>query len=167
MNMSRLVPLVVCASLIVLAAVAMADGLSAPTGKVILTVAGKDVVANTSNGLELDAAQFAALPRTSLITVTPFMDGEQDFEGVLLSDLMGAAGIAFARDIRATALDDYAVTIPAIDMAGVGILVADRQNGAPLDPDGMGPLWIIYPADAGVPDAQDKMIWQLRSLTVQ
>jgi len=112
-------------------------------------------------------AEFAALPRSELKTVTPFMDGEQHFEGVLLSDLLKAVGVTQPVDLAAAALDDYSVVISAADQAKVAILVADRQNGAPLDLDGMGPFWIIYPADSGVEKAQDRMIWQLKSLTAK
>lgn len=31
----------------------------------------------------------------------------------------------------------------------------------------MGPYWIIYPADSGVEKAQDRMIWQLKTLSVK
>lgn len=120
---------------------------------------------NTEKTLSLEA--FSGLPRAELRTVTPFMDGEQHFEGVLLHDLMKVVGVTEPANIGATALDDYSIVIPVSDQASVRIIVADRQNGAPLDPDGMGPYWIIYPSDSGVEKAQDRMIWQLKSLTVR
>ncbi len=120
---------------------------------------------DTEKTLSLEA--FSKLSRVELRTVTPFMDGEQHFEGVLLRNLMKVVGVMEPVDVGATALDEYSIVIPSADLANVHIIVADRQNGKALDPEGMGPYWIIYPADSGVEKAQDRMIWQLKTLSVK
>ncbi len=128
------------------------------------------VVAGADRTVTLDRADLAALPRTTVVTATPWTAGETRFEGVLLRDLLGELGLP-AGDVVARALNDYEATIPAADIAGYDVLVADRLDGEAMSIREKGPLWIIYPLDAhpelAGPDTEAKMVWQLFRLTVQ
>jgi DMSO/TMAO reductase YedYZ molybdopterin-dependent catalytic subunit len=92
---------------------------------VSLTVTG-----DVKKPLTLTSADFARLPRTTIAA----------YEGVLLSDVLNAAGFASGSDLPgyvvATATDGYRAvfSLGEIDptVSENRILVADKVNGAPL-----------------------------------
>ena len=128
------------------------------------------VVTGEDRTVTLDRAEFAALPRSSVVTSTPWTEGDSRFDGVLLRDLLAHLGLP-AGDVVARALNDYEAAIPAADIAGYDVLVADRLDGKAMAIREKGPLWIIYPLDAHPelegPDTEAKMVWQLSRLTVR
>ena len=110
-----------------------------------------------------------AMPQTTLVTTTPWTQGEVTFEGVLARELMAAVGASGAT-VSAIALDDYAADLPITDFADNDVLLALRMNGEVMRVRDKGPIWIIYPAaSAGSVEGSigDKMVWQLKQLTVQ
>lgn len=141
-------------------------GLGAPSGQIVLSVVGESVHGNRAGAADFDRDMLDHLPRTTVETETEWTDGVQRFEGVLLKDILDAVGIHEPCDVRAVALNDYVIGIPADDMRRTDVLVADRHNGEPMAIRNKGPLWIIYPDSSGVEDRADKMIWQLRTLEV-
>ena len=132
---------------------------------VILTVSGE--IENTNNGTvaDFDYGLLEALPAFTLNTTTPWTDGEQVFDGVLLRDLMAHLG-ATDGTLRSRALNDYVIEIPAADYAEDDVIVAYRHNGQRMSVREKGPLWVIYPDGTGNPEAERRMIWQLRSIEV-
>jgi hypothetical protein len=83
-----------------------------------------------------------------------------------IMDRVGAQGTS----VRATALNDYEVTIPVSDFSSYRVLVAMYQDGQELTKRERGPLWIVYPWTEH-PELDDrptrqKSIWQLVHLHV-
>ncbi len=167
----RLRHLAVCLAMFLAATVACAGGLAAPTGPVLLTVAGKLGKTNHDNGASLDEAMLAALPRHRIETSTPWTDGPNVFEGVLLSDLFDFLGVKDARTLRAVALNEYEIVIPFSEAIDHGALLAMYMDGKPLTRRDKGPIWIVYPRD-GNPRIQDerhdaRWVWQLVRIEVR
>ncbi|MBI3046735.1 MAG: molybdopterin-dependent oxidoreductase [Acidobacteria bacterium] len=107
--------------------------------------------------IEVGQAELAPLPRRTIETT----DGGRPvrFEGIRLADVLARAGVTFGQTMRgerlagyllARASDGYRVVfaLPEIDpdFAVQEIIIADRQDGAPL-PSRDGPLRIIAAGD--------------------
>jgi hypothetical protein len=145
------------------------DSLPLPTGPVILTVSGPDILTNLDNSAQFDLEMLEGLGTSSIKTSTIWTDGVIDFEGVPLSDLLLALH-AKGSVVKATALNDYAVEIPLQDEKSSGALLAFRMNGKDMSPRDKGPIWVVYPYDSS-PDFQTDVIyassiWQLNRLEV-
>ena len=140
------------------------------TGEVILTVSGSISETNSGDDAVFDLAALQALPETSFTTSTIWTDGDQTFTGISLNvllDLVGATG----NNLRAVALNDYAVDVPVSDAVEGGPIIAYFRNGEPMSVRDKGPLWIVYPYDANS-DYQTEVvysrsIWQLRDIEVK
>ncbi|HKX40316.1 MAG TPA: molybdopterin-dependent oxidoreductase [Burkholderiaceae bacterium] len=151
-------------------AAAAAAALDPATGKIVLTVTGKIAARNTPDAAAFDMALLEQLPRQSFTTKTPWYPKPRKFTGVLLRDVLKAAGAAPGK-INATALNDYRVEIPADDIANGDAMLAYLLDDQPMTVREKGPLVIIYPFD-DKPELRtavhfSRAIWQLRSLEVQ
>lgn len=143
---------------------ALADGLDAPKGDVLLTVSGAIDVTNVGETAQFDIDMLREMETTSFTTSTPWTDGPVTFTGVALKDLVDALDIT-AGTLAATAVNDYAVDIPISDAVEDGPIVAYLRNGETMSVRNKGPLWIVYPYDARE-DYQSEVIysrsiWQL------
>ena len=121
------------------AAVAMADSLPVPQGRVLLTVTG--AIDNTN------------------------VDGTAQFDRAMLE----ALGANDQNVVRAAAINDYRVEIPVSDAAEHEVVIALEHNGKPMRVRDKGPMWIIYPIEQSeVKDSEfnSKMIWQLSTLHI-
>lgn len=152
------------------AAPALADGLPAPTGEIVLTVTGEIGVTNQGDAAVFDLEMLRALGEVTFDTTTPWTDGVQSFTGVSLEVLMQAVGVSEGT-LTATAINDYAVEIPVSDAVTDGPMIAYLQNGDPMSVREKGPLWVVYPFDANE-DYQSEVvysrsIWQLASIDAQ
>ena len=146
---------------------ASAGELAKPMGDVILTVSGN--ISNTNAGgearfgLDMLAAPTSAVVRTK----TPWTPGVGEFVGVSLNDLIAAVG-AKGKTLKATALNEYAIDLPASDAVPAGPIVAYSADGAPMSVRDKGPSWIMYTFDANASYRTEVMfsrsIWQLWSL---
>ena len=147
-----------------------AETLAKPTGRVILVVSGKIQNTNAEGTAEFDRAQLEALDPSVIETSTPWTEGVQKFEGFPVKALLDAVG-ATGDSVRATAINDYAVTMPMDTLVEAGGFVAIRQNGEPMKIRDRGPLWIIFPYDTDArltgDDFLNWSIWQLKSLEIQ
>lgn len=147
-----------------------ADALPRPTASVLLTVSGS--IANTNAGKEakFDRTMLEKLGVRTLRTSTTWTTGVKTFEGVLVRDVMAAVG-AKGTEIRAIALNDYAVMIPMEDFERYDVLLAFRMDGQDLTARDKGPLWIVYPRDAHRELNDSKFdarwAWQLKRLDVK
>jgi hypothetical protein len=144
-----------------------ASSLASESATPILVVDGK-----TADGkpTAFDLALLKTLPAITLTTATPWSEGENQFEGVRLRDLLerlGGRGTA----VIASAVDEYHIAIPMADIEDYDVIVAYGMNSQPLPPDDKGPLWIIYPFSAHSGLQKDlyfsRSVWQLNRLTVQ
>jgi hypothetical protein len=149
---------------------AAATELGEPAGAVILTVSGEIAETNGDGAARFDLEMLRALPAARYETDTIWTDGTHVFEGVLLRDLMDAVG-ASGDTVRATALNDYAITIPVDGGDEDVALIAYHRDGEPMSVRNKGPLWIVYPyaEDARFRTEQiyARSIWQLDRIEVQ
>ena len=115
-------------------------------------------------------ADLEELGLSNLTTQSPWSDAEQTFSGVLLRTLINAIGIRTGT-LTATALNDYAVTIPVADFMKHDVLLATQREGRYLSIRDRGPLWVIYPWSSE-PSLQNEMyyarsIWQLNRIEIR
>jgi hypothetical protein len=162
--------LLLAASLVLTFNAAFADSLSTPTGKVVLTIAGKIGERNSPQGAQFDMAMIEKLPQHSFTTLTPWLKQPVRFTGPLLRDVLAAVkaqGIV----IKAVALDDYQTIIPVEDATKFDMVMAHKMNGQPIPVKTKGPLYLLYPFDAN-PELRsavyyERSPWQLKSLTLE
>jgi DMSO/TMAO reductase YedYZ molybdopterin-dependent catalytic subunit len=122
----------------------------------------------------LTAASFAALPHER-VRATGHDAKESDFEGVLLSELLGRAGvklgakmrgehIAYAVIVRASDAYRAVFALPELDPAFTDqrILLADRRDGQPIA-GSEGFLRMVVPGDK----RHARWVRQVISLTVK
>lgn len=118
----------------------------------------------------LDRAMLEALPVTRIETSTVVTDGTHSFTGFLMRDLLNHLG-ATGDSVTAIALNDYAVTIPMVDVYDYDVIVATHMDGKALSRADKGPFWIVYPRDdhRALQDIRYdyRWVWQLYQLDVQ
>ncbi len=143
--------------------------LSQPQEQVILTVSGKIQQTNTDGRAVFDLPMLKRLPVTVFRTSTIWTKSVDEFTGVLLSDLLDAVG-GSGNQLKATAINDYAVAIPVSDAVEGGPIVAYELNGKPMSVREKGPLWIVYPYDSRTEYKTEtiysRSIWQLHELDI-
>ena len=142
-----------------------------PAGKVVLTVTGPVANPNDNGAISFDLAMLQKLPQQSFSTRTPWYAQPRKFTGVPLHALLVAVGAPAGATLKAVALNDYRVDIPADDMAKHGAMLAYLLDDKPMSVREKGPLVIIYPFD-DKPELRtavhySRAIWQLRSIEVK
>ncbi len=155
---------VICLLLPLTLALAANGVKSEPTGDVILTVSGKISAKNAGDTAKFDIEMLRDLPAQSVSTSTIWTEGVHLFTGVplaLLLDELGSSGST----LRALAINDYAVEMPAADLGEEYPILAYEMDGNEMHRRDKGPLWIIYPYDMS-PDYQTSLVfsrsvWQL------
>lgn len=144
--------------------------LERPEGAVVLTVTGKLTRKNTPNGAEFDMAMLQRLGTTTLQTSTPWTEGESEFHGVLVRDLLAHVG-AQGSMVKALALNDYNFDIHIDDFHRFPVILASEVDGRALTARDKGPLWIVYPLDDFSGREKQaielRMVWQLIELQVR
>jgi hypothetical protein len=117
-----------------------------------------------------DLAALDRLPQHRFTTRTPWDNGPVTFSGPLLRDVLAAVQ-AQGTQIKATALNDYRISIPVSDAQRSDLMLATRIGGETIPVRTKGPLFIVYPFDT---DRQlqsntyyERSIWQLKSIEVQ
>lgn len=148
-----------------------AGTLAVPQGKVILTIEGAISQTNTSGGkATLDMGMLKDLGVRSFKTKTPWLEGVSEFYGVMMSDVMTAAG-ATGQIVEAFAADDYSNEIARVDFEKYNVILVLFMDGKRLDPEDKGPLWIMYPFDAhptiDIDEKSAHAVWQLTRLVVK
>lgn len=160
-----------CAAALAAFAVLPARALEAASGKVVLTISGTLANPNDNGAASFDLALLEKLPQQNFSTRTPWYPQPRKFTGVLLRDLLAAVGAAPGAAIKAVALNDYRVDIPAEDVASHGTMLAYLLDDKPMTVREKGPLVIIYPFD-DKPELRtalhySRAIWQLRALELK
>lgn len=156
---------------LMLARTALAEDITKPSGRVILTVSGNIDQTNTpDNAAEFDLAMLDALPQTHFTTSTIWTDGTAEYSGVELSTLLEAVE-GDGTQLLMTALNDYAIEVPASEAVSGGPILATRVDGKPLSVRDKGPIWVIYPFDDNeaykTEVTYSRSIWQLKSIEVE
>lgn len=134
---------------------------------VILTVDGK-----TRDGLvhTFTLADLQRLTQDTIRTGTPWTDGQSDYHGVVLAELMEAVG-AEGTSAWVAAINDYAADVPLSDFAEYGVVLAYSRDGELLEVQDKGPLFVIYPFD-DQPELRSEMyfsraVWQVSRITIE
>lgn len=141
-----------------------------PTGRPVLRVGGRIAIQNEGNEAVFDRAMLEALGMTSFTTATPWYDGPQTFEGVLMTRLLERIG-AQGEMVTAIALNDYSTDIPISDFARFGVLLALKREGVYMPVRDKGPLFIVYPYDTSPelksPRYYGRSAWQVARMVVK
>jgi hypothetical protein len=149
---------------------AQVRALDKPGGPVVLTLSGRVRAPNVGAVAEFDMAMLEKLPQTSFTTRTPWYAQARKFTGPLLRDVLAAAG-ANGSTLRAGALNDYWVEMPAEDAAQYDVIIARLLDDKPMAVRDKGPLFVIYPFDAQPslrnPIHYGRSAWQLRTIEVR
>jgi hypothetical protein len=125
---------------------AHAEILPAPTGPVLLTISGALTNETADGVVTLDLDILKSLDTQVFRTSTIWLEGEVEFTGVSLRDVLDYAG-ATGEMIGAVALNDCSVEIPHNGITADAPIVAYLMNGSEMSSRGKGPLWIVYPYD--------------------
>jgi hypothetical protein len=109
------------------------------------------VTAPGAPAIALTLSDLQAIGETTLVTGTPWTDGQQTFVGVtgrkLLAALKARGVTGAATGVAAIANNDYQVVIPMAAFDQDDTLIAFSRDGAPLPIRDKGPLWIVFPFD--------------------
>lgn len=137
---------------------------STSSGPMVLTVTKAD-----GSEVSLDMDMIEALDQNVRIVETPWFDGQQEFSGPLISELMASLD-ATGSEISVVAENDYAASIPWSDIEGYPVILATRHNGEHMSLREKGPLFVIYPFDE-YPDLRNEVIfsrsvWQVKAIRV-
>ena len=147
-----------------------AQALDAPEGAVLLTVTGRVQLPNRGTTAQFDMAMLERLPQSSFTTRTPWYAQPRKFTGPLLRDVLAASG-SQGTTLRAIALNDYHVDIPAEDIQRYDVVLARLLDDKPMQVRDKGPLFIIYPFDSvsGLRNAVyfSRCAWQLKAIEVR
>jgi hypothetical protein len=145
---------------------AVAQPAATPAGPQLLEITGSV----EGKSVKFDLAGLEKIGRKTLKTSTKWTQGQIEFEGVPMADLLKAVG-AKGAEIVAVAINDYKVTIPIADFAKHNVVLAYRRDGQTMPVRDKGPLWIMYPFDEN-PDLKtdlyySRCAWQLKAIEVR
>lgn len=124
--------------------------------------------------LEFDMDGLSGLPLTEFSTSTVWTESVDRYTGVLLRDLLLAAGIdpaGGAGKVTIEALDGYSASLGFEDITTVAPMLAFLRNGARMPLRAQGPFWMIFPFDDD-PAFQNettyaRSVWQVTRLRVE
>lgn len=132
-------------------------------GETVLTVLG------LGEPLTYDRDALSEMESATFKTSTIWTEGEQEFTGVPLVAFLEAIGVSEG-DLKATAINDYAVEVPVSDAVESGPIIAYSLNGEEMSVRDKGPLWIVYPYDSNEEYQSEviysRSIWQLDRIEV-
>lgn len=144
--------------------------LAAPSGEVILTIAGSVTKKNAGTNADIDRAMLEALPQHEVTTATPWFDGETTFSGPFLKDVIALAG-GSGEWATVTALDEYSVDVPVSDFDAYLPILAMTRDGKAMPADDKGPLFIIYDYDSdpklNTDEFHSRSVWSVRSIELE
>jgi DMSO/TMAO reductase YedYZ molybdopterin-dependent catalytic subunit len=95
--------------------------------------------------------EFQALPHSTFTRdihcVTTWSKLDTEWEGVLIDDVLAAAGLEAPPTpfVLAHGFDGYSTNVPAADLVSGRAMVATKYAGAPLTPDHGGPARLLVP----------------------
>jgi len=144
--------------------------LDAPKGKVILSITGNIQFKNAGDRADFDMDMLAAFPQHSFTTSNPWYKESKKFTGPLLRDVLAAAG-AQGSTLKAEALNNFKVEIPAADTRKFPVVLARLMDDQPMLIRDKGPLFVIYPFDSSpelhLAQYYSRSAWQLRNIEIQ
>ena len=142
------------------------EGLSAPTGDVILVVTGDIETPNVGDECQFDAHLFDQYAITQDLD-DPWMGDGLDYRGLTLATIWElCGGAAGAEAATLVAEDGMTIEIAAADLQEWPIMVAYQVGGEDLINDLGGPVKMVYPAAAGDTYGDDKWMWWLAEIQI-
>ena len=121
--------------------------------------------------VELTREALAAMPQTTVVTKNDYVEAETTFTGPRVRDLFEEGSIKPDSELVLTALNDFAVTIPASDVLNYDVILATTMDGKEMSVREKGPVWVIYPMSdhKELREARynDRLIWQLSSVELK
>lgn len=156
-----------------IAALAIAVMGTDAVAETVLVVAG-DASEGDKRQVEWTMADLDALEQLTIETQNDYVDALTSFTGPRMQEVL--EGLVYDENsmIKATALNDYFVSIPASDFLLGDVILATRRDGELMSLRDKGPIWIIYKTEdyneETKPSAamiHNRLIWQLRKLEVQ
>lgn len=128
-----------------------------------------DASAVGGKGGAFDLAALDALPQRSFRTKTPWTSAADVYSGPSLQAILAASGVRSGR-LKASAANDYSITMPVHDVDQTAPIVATRIDGKTFSLRDKGPLWILYPFDTEPKYRGEvnnsRCVWQLTKITV-
>jgi len=151
------------------ATAAGAETLPAPTGAVVLTIAGNISETNADGTAQFDVPMLEALGAAEFSTATNWTEGKITFTGPSLRAVLDRVG-AQGSTLRAMAINDYFADFPLDEAQQDGPILAYWMNGQEMSIRDKGPLWIIYPFDDNADFRNEEIfrrsVWQLDRLEI-
>ncbi len=132
---------------------------------------GHSLVVVDANGAEhtLFLDSLDSMQQVEFSTATIWTEGKVQFSGVPVVSILEAVQ-AEGTTLRMSALHDYTVEMPMVDLEEDVPIVATRMNGQTMSVREKGPYWIVYPYDRN-PEYRTEVkyaqsVWQLKALAV-
>jgi hypothetical protein len=141
------------------------DAISGPTGEIILTVSGSMTETNAGDTYQFDMELFKTLPYTVITTPDPHLDATFEYGGVLLKDILTAAGAENAQQVTVVAKDGYTAVINVEDL-NLGIVVAYTADGVELLDTSGGPIKLIFSEEAQDVYGPENWVWWITNLEI-
>lgn len=122
-------------------------------------------VTNGTQTMVLDRTELEALPQTVIRTISPYFEGEVEFSGPTLEQVIQRFGPSEETAITMVALNDYQVSGGLEELLSMDAVIATRRNGDTMSVRQRGPFWVILPLsdrpDLNQEDYHRFMVWQL------
>lgn len=105
----------------------------------------------TGQQIVLDAQVLESLPQTGFITSTQWTEGVTAFTGPTLQSILDLPELRSFQGatITLTASNDYEAVLDLTLLSDQAPIVATRMDGHPMSLRDKGPLWVVFPYDAG------------------
>lgn len=146
-----------------------AAALDAPKGEVVLTVTGGVTETNAGNTATFDMDMLNALAGRTGKMQTPWTEGDVEFTGPFLREILKAAG-AKGTKLSVKALNDYSAEVPMEDAETLDTILANKMNGELMSVRDKGPLMLVYPFDLDSNLYNEKYfgrsVWQIKEIEV-
>lgn len=140
-----------------------------PKGPVILAIAGAVTQPNRDGKAVFDLAMLDALQARSATMETPWTQGQVEFSGPLLREVLKAAG-AEGRRLVLQALNGYSAEVPMSDALSLDTILAIRLDGKVMTVRTKGPSMLVYPFDQDPSLYNEKYfarsVWQIKQIEV-
>ncbi|MBC7147714.1 MAG: molybdopterin-dependent oxidoreductase [Thioclava marina] len=152
-----------------LLAAAPAAALDVPKGPVILTISGAVAQPNRDGSAVFDLSMLEGLEGRRVAMETPWTQGEVEFSGPFLREVLEAAGADGSRLII-RALNGYSAELPISDARDIDTILATRLDGKIMTVRTKGPSMLVYPFDQDRALYNEKYfarsVWQIGEIEV-
>lgn len=152
-----------------LLAAAPAAALDVPKGPVILTISGAVEQPNRDGSAVFDLSMLEGLEGRRVTMETPWTQGEVEFSGPFLREVLEAAGADGSRLII-RALNGYSAELPISDARDIDTILATRLDGKIMTVRTKGPSMLVYPFDQDRALYNEKYfarsVWQIGEIEV-